>query len=121
MTGVNGPGNGSQDVDDGWGEATPAPMASGYSGLEAREYRPGSRPGSGYVRRVRDPKAEFRYVAEGLLEATPEAHAARTGAGKFMASIKRVFIGQPLPSSQAIHERLTKIKALAVLSSDALS
>jgi len=107
--------------DDGWGECRPAEMAPGFSGLEAREYRPGSRPGAGYVRRVRDPKAEFRFLEEGLLEATPEANAARGGFGKIAGGVKRVLIGPPLASSQAIHERLTKIKALAVLSSDALS
>jgi amino acid transporter len=96
-------------------------MAPGFSGLEAREYRPGSRRGAGYVRRVRDPKAEFRYVGEGLLEATQQAHAPRSATGRLVGSVKRVLIGQPLPSAQAIHERLTKIKALAVLSSDALS
>ncbi|HVA24469.1 MAG TPA: APC family permease [Chloroflexota bacterium] len=108
-------------ADDGWGDCRPAEMAPGFSGLEAREYRPGSRPGAGYVRRVRDPKAEFRFLEEGLLEATPEANAARGGVGKIAGSVKRVLIGPPLASSQAIHERLTKIKALAVLSSDALS
>ena len=96
-------------------------MAAGFSGLEAREYRPGSRRGAGYVRRVRDRKAEFRYVAEGLLEATEQAHAPRSATGRLVNSVKRVLIGQPLPSAQAIHERLTKLKALAVLSSDALS
>ena len=35
--------------------------------------------------------------------------------------IRRFLIGNPLASSMAIHERLTKVKALAVLSSDALS
>jgi len=107
--------------DDGWGDCIPADMAPGFSGLEEREYRQGSRPGAGYIRRVRDRKAEFRYLGEGLLEATPEALAARSGFGKLNAAVKRVLIGPPLASSQAIHERLTKIKALAVLSSDALS
>jgi amino acid transporter len=35
--------------------------------------------------------------------------------------LKRVLLGTPLPSSQAPHERLTKVTGLAVLSSDALS
>jgi amino acid transporter len=35
--------------------------------------------------------------------------------------VKRFLIGNPLPSSQGAHERLTKVKALAVLSSDAIS
>jgi amino acid transporter len=40
-----------------------------------------------------------------------------------MASInlRRVLIGNPLATSQAHHERLTKVKALAVFASDALS
>jgi amino acid transporter len=36
-------------------------------------------------------------------------------------SLKRWLIGAPLRTEQAIHERLTKVKALAVFSSDALS
>ncbi len=35
--------------------------------------------------------------------------------------IKRVVIGSPIPTSRAVHERLTKVKALAVLSSDVIS
>src|SRR5579885_2357560 len=120
-TDVNPHSQTAEADDDGWGSATPANMAPGFSGLEAREYLRGSRPGAGYVRRVRDPKAEFRYLGEGLLEATEEAHAARGGMAKVLANVKRILIGAPLASSEAIHERLTKIKALAVLSSDALS
>lgn len=36
-------------------------------------------------------------------------------------SLRRILIGQPLATAQMKHERLTKIKALAVFSSDALS
>ena len=35
--------------------------------------------------------------------------------------LKRLVIGEPLATAAAGHERLTKLKALAVLSSDALS
>ncbi|MCC7354903.1 MAG: APC family permease, partial [Anaerolineae bacterium] len=35
--------------------------------------------------------------------------------------VKRILIGAPLASAEEIHERLTKVKALAVFSSDALS
>ena len=38
-----------------------------------------------------------------------------------MGIIKRLLIGRPLRNEQAAHERLTKTKALAVFSSDALS
>ncbi|MBX6341121.1 MAG: APC family permease [Thermomicrobiaceae bacterium] len=44
-----------------------------------------------------------------------------TFAGRLYQRLRRLVIGQPLPTSQAVHERLTKIKALAVFSSDALS
>jgi len=36
-------------------------------------------------------------------------------------SLKRLLVGNPLATSQQTHERLTKVKALAVFSSDALS
>ncbi|HRF95228.1 MAG TPA: hypothetical protein PLZ51_08535, partial [Aggregatilineales bacterium] len=38
-----------------------------------------------------------------------------------MVTIRRLFIGAPLATDQAIHQRLSKVKALAVFSSDALS
>src|SRR5205814_1688238 len=36
-------------------------------------------------------------------------------------SLKRLLVGQPIPSSMARHERLSRVTGLAVLSSDALS
>lgn len=36
-------------------------------------------------------------------------------------SLRKLLIGSPLATSQMVHERLTKVKALAVFSSDALS
>lgn len=116
--GANG---GTRPSDDGWGECRPAALAPGYSGLEAREYRPGSRLGAGYVRRVRDPKAEFRLIDEGLLEATPEAHTARGGWGKLVSGVKRVFIGRPVASELEGQERTGKLMGLAIFASDNIS
>src|SRR6202158_4993402 len=45
----------------------------------------------------------------------------KTAAGHLYRQTKRVLIGQPIPTSHASHERLTRVKALAVLSSDAIS
>src|SRR6202049_1085986 len=45
----------------------------------------------------------------------------RTAAGHLWRRIKRGLIGPPIPTTHASHERLSKIKALAVLSSDAIS
>ncbi|HEY63883.1 MAG TPA: APC family permease [Caldilineae bacterium] len=36
-------------------------------------------------------------------------------------NVRRLLVGSPLETSQAVHERLSKVKALAVFSSDALS
>jgi amino acid transporter len=63
----------------------------------------------------------FRRVAPGVLEATEEAHAPRGRFDRLSTSIRRVLVGQPLATAAQAHERLTKVKALAVFSSDALS
>ena len=66
------------------------------------------------MRVVRNPRADFRYLGEGLLEATEEASTPRAGLAKLTSGVRRTLIGAPLHSSQAVHERLTKVKALAV-------
>ena len=38
-----------------------------------------------------------------------------------LSQIKRIVVGQPIPSHQAHHERLSRVTGLAVLSSDPLS
>jgi hypothetical protein len=38
-----------------------------------------------------------------------------------LPDIKRVLIGKPFPTSQEIHERLDKVRALAVFASDPIS
>jgi amino acid transporter len=60
-------------------------------------------------------------VAPGYFEATRLASRPRDTLGRYIASVKRVAIGSPFATSQAIHERLTKVKALPIFSSDALS
>ena len=80
----------------------------------------GKFPGQERVRIIRPSRASFRQVEPGLIEATEES-APRKGAGKFFFNLKRTLIGAPIATAQAEHERLTKVKALAVLSSDAIS
>ncbi len=82
----------------------------------------GSHPGDRYVRIVRQPRDdEFRRAGPGYLIAGEEASGGRGPVQRSFGRIKRILIGQPLTTSSGIHERLTKLKALAVLSSDALS
>src|SRR4051812_488554 len=88
--------------------------------LEWREVVHGNRPGDVYVRVARH-KA-FKKVAPGTLEiregAIPQP---RGGFARARGWLKRTLVGAPLATAAATHERLTKIKALAVLSSDAVS
>ncbi len=85
------------------------------------EERRGSLPGDVRVRMVKPSQYSFRRVNDGILEATSEANAPRNRRERVTRIVKRALIGAPLANAQAEHERLTKFKALAVLSSDAIS
>lgn len=85
--------------------------------LVRTEVRKGERPGDDRVRWELSQRSSFRRVSTGLLEATKVTQLPRSGVER----LKRFLIGAPLASYQAEQERLTKFKALAVLSSDAIS
>src|ERR671933_1921495 len=87
------------------------------SGLEWREIHQGTRPGDQFVRIARH--RAFRRLGTGRYEI--RAQPRPTGLGGLYTRLKRLVIGEPLATAAAGHERLTKVKALAVLSSDALS
>src|ERR687885_903410 len=87
------------------------------NGLEWRELHRGAHPGDQFVRIARH-KA-FRKLGTGRYEIRGEPKS--TGLVGAYTRLKRLIIGEPLATAAAGHERLTKIKALAVLSSDALS
>ena len=89
--------------------------------LSRKEVLQGSLPGNTRVRIVRPSQQSFRRLNTGLLEATELTQAPHGGLSRAVYNIKRVLIGAPLTTAQAEHERLTKFKALAVLSSDAIS
>ena len=90
------------------------------SDIELREVRYGATARGPYLRIV-PRRRRFVRVAPGYLEATRLASRPRDTLGRYVANVKRVAIGSPFATSQAIHERLTKVKALAIFSSDALS
>jgi amino acid transporter len=69
------------------------------------------------VYRVARPFKGFRRDEEGHLEATLDIERPTHRFGK----LRRLLIGEPIHSELEVHERLTKRKALAVFSSDALS
>src|SRR5579863_116113 len=69
------------------------------------------------IRFVYPRKPALRRVRRGVLEATAVTQTPHSVWGR----VKCVLIGTPIPTSRAEHERLTRFKALAVLSSDAIS
>ncbi len=103
--------------------AQPRPDAMGAISpdLTTLEIKSGGHHGSHYVRVGRRARAEFRPVGDGVLQATGEVPRARGQVGSALTRVRETLIGNPLSNEQAHNERLTKVKALAVLSSDALS
>jgi amino acid transporter len=98
-------------------DASPWPISPDLVNVEHR----GNIPDARFVRVVRARRQGFDRLAPGLLQAT--AHTA-SGAGAMSllrGRLRNAVIGAPLSRSQFVQERLTKVKALAVLSSDALS
>ena len=90
--------------------------------MELREVVRGQRTKSNFVRvMTTEARGGFRRRASGVLEATPEATKPRSALGRLYGRVKSLLVGAPLSSAQLAHERLSKLKALAVFSSDALS
>jgi len=88
--------------------------------IELREVRKGLKPGDRFLRVV--PKQRlFTQEKTGHIEATRLASKPRGPVERIVASVKNVVLGSPFASAQAIHERLSKAKGLAILGSDPLS
>jgi amino acid transporter len=81
----------------------------------------GRKPADRRVRIERPHSAYFRYSGPGQLVAKPAASAPKTGVGRVWNRIRAITIGRPLASEEEIGERLSKKKALAIFSSDAIS
>jgi amino acid transporter len=80
----------------------------------------GSLPGDRFIRQSRQ-AGVFRRKGGGVLAASLDTDLPRSRWGRRIGRVKRLLVGEPISSEHAIHERLTKAKALAVLSSDPLS
>ena len=81
----------------------------------------GRKPADRRVRVERPHSAYFRYAGPGQLVAKPAASAPKTAVGRLWNRIRAITIGRPLASEEEIGERLSKKKALAIFSSDAIS
>ncbi|MHB8508197.1 MAG: APC family permease [Candidatus Dormibacteria bacterium] len=77
--------------------------------------------GPGLVRFATRGDNPFAQSEVGTLRATVKASRADSGTGKRVADLRTFLLGPPMATARQAHERLSKLKALAVLSSDALS
>ncbi|HEU0163663.1 MAG TPA: hypothetical protein VFQ54_01390, partial [Thermomicrobiales bacterium] len=134
QTGVSAPSAGRNIIDTGYGADAIDPAVRKPRIKPPRKAGPqvnpelsgklrmqGKHPGDRYVKVIRQNKEDFLRIGPGYLVAGEEANAGRGQFGRNFNKLKRVLIGAPLTTASAAHERLTKVKALAVLSSDALS
>jgi amino acid transporter len=81
----------------------------------------GRKPGDRRVRVERPHAALFRWTGPGQLTAKEAASKPTTARARLVARVKATFLGRPLASDEEIGERLSKKKALAIFSSDAIS
>ncbi len=81
----------------------------------------GRKIGDRRVRVERPHSPYFRYTGKGQLTAKEAASVPTTTAGRAWARVKGLAIGRPLHKDAEIGERLSKKKALAIFSSDAIS
>jgi amino acid transporter len=81
----------------------------------------GRKPGDRRLRVERPHSPYFRYTGPGQLTAKEAANVPVTRAGRAFARIRKVVLGKPLSSESESEERLSKVKALAIFSSDAIS
>jgi len=63
----------------------------------------------------------FRWTGPGQLTAKEAASGPTTKSGRLYARLKAILLGRPLASEEEVGERLSKKKALAIFSSDAIS
>jgi amino acid transporter len=109
-------------------QASPAAPASekthddiALPGLEHRVIVSGRRLGPTYVRRELPGSSTFRSRGENVLEASERVLQPQSAFGRSYGQVRRALLGRRLATAEQIYERLTKVKALAVLSSDAIS
>jgi amino acid transporter len=81
----------------------------------------GRKPADRRVRVERPHSPYFRYTGPGQLVAKPAANVPQTATGRLITRIRAIIFGRPLSTEEEIGERLSKKKALAIFSSDAIS
>ena len=81
----------------------------------------GRKLGDRRVRVERPHAVYFRWSGKGVMTAKAAASTPTSGAGRAWAGVRHFVLGRPLASGDEIGQRLSKRKALAIFSSDAIS
>ncbi len=89
--------------------------------IGGRRQLKGRKSGDRRVRVERPHSPYFRYAGPGALVAREAASQPRTPTGRAVARVRQVVFGRTLANEEEIGERLSKKKALAIFSSDAIS
>ncbi len=89
--------------------------------IGGRRQLKGRKTGDRRVRVERPHSPYFRYAGPNALVAREAASAPRTPTGRAAARLRHAVFGRPLANEEEIGERLSKKKALAIFSSDAIS
>ena len=111
-----------EDIEGPSGSGDAKPRSSDFApDLDGGEIKRGGRPGDIYLRLKSPRNRLFRKLGPGRFEAMPETDRPHSLFERGYRTVKRVLIGRPLETSEEIHQRLTKVKALAVFGSDAIS
>jgi amino acid transporter len=89
--------------------------------IGGRRQLTGRKAGDRRVRVERPHSPYFRYTGPGQLVAREAASLPRTRTGRALGRVRAIVFGRPLSNEAEIEERLSKKKALAIFSSDAIS
>ncbi len=89
--------------------------------MEWQEVKQGRHPGDRYVRIARASQSEGATQPVKRVVAHGETENGSRSFGSVVRSIRRKLVGSPIPTWDESHERLTKLKALAVFASDNIS
>ena len=81
----------------------------------------GRKPGDKRLRVERPHAPFFRYTGKGQLTAKEAASVPTTPGARLVARVRAILLGRPLHQEEEAGERLSKTKALAIFSSDAIS
>ena len=96
---------------------------SARSGFESHEVKQGRHPGDRYLRITRggSPRTATATAPTRNVVIQGEQTESRGSVSRSLHTLRRVLLGRPIPTERESHERLSKVKALAVFASDNIS